>query len=394
MKKFTLITLLTLFIGLDVYSQCTPQAVYIPSAWAEPAAPTTPYTGFMCQGHDTLFTRSGWDYYDGDGYFVNLIAGSDVTVFIDGCTGNPASITIVDSTGGAGGLGVVIPGAFVAAACPNSLTFTAPYTGRYYVVYDSDNDCLTAGTVAIGISAIKLNNASSITNCNPIAGPVNDTICAAIPVTVGTTYTGNTTYASATDPLDTDVANAGFACSAPNNTIWYSFVPPVTGDYEFASDAPAVGGSSIWLGVFEAPTCTDPLLYIDCLVGADPGFPLTDTANLTAGSNYFIMIDGFSGAFGEFSFVINQLTTGINEINANDLSVYPNPFTDLITVKNGSSVQDFKVEILNVVGQVVYSEQMNNLVNATIDAKAFAKGVYTIRFINNDGIVTKKLVKQ
>ncbi|MBK7966697.1 MAG: T9SS type A sorting domain-containing protein [Bacteroidetes bacterium] len=379
---------------MEAYSQCTPQATYVPSAWAEPSAPATPYTGFMCIGHDTLFTRAGWQYYDGDGYFVNLIAGSDITIYTDSCTASPASLTIVDSTGGTGGQGNIIAGAYVAAACPNSLNFIAPYSGKYFIVYDADNNCLNLGSVAIGSSAIKLNNASSITNCTPFPAPANDSICNAIPVTVGTMYSENTTYASATDERDADVVGSGFACSLPNNTLWYSFTPAVSGDYEFASDAPLSGGSSLWLGLFNAPTCVDPLVYVDCLEGAIPGTPWADTASLTGGVNYYIMIDGFSGAIGAFSFTVNALSTGINEINAKDFSVYPNPFTDLITVQNSSIAQNINVEIVNMVGQVVYKEQKNNLVNATIDTKSLAKGVYFIRFISNEGIATKKLIKQ
>ena len=175
--------------------------------------------------------------------FINLIAGSDVTFFIDGCTGFPASLTIVDSTGAAGGLGTVIPGAYVAAACPNNLNFIAPYTGRYNLVFDADGNCSNFGSTAIGIAAIKLNNAASITNCTPFPAPVNDSICNAIPVTLGTIYSGNSTYASATDERDADVVNGGFACSAPNNTLWYSFTPAASGDFEFVSDAPLVGGA-------------------------------------------------------------------------------------------------------------------------------------------------------
>jgi len=394
MKKITLIFLLTLFIGLEVYSQCTPQAVYTPSAWAEPAAPTTPYSGYMCQAHDTLFTRSGWDYFDGDGYFIKLIAGSNVTVYIDGCTGNPASITIVDSTGGAGGAGVVIPGAFVAAACPNSLTFVAPYTGLYYVVYDSDGNCANLGTTAIGISALKLNNAASYPNCTPVPVPVNDTICGAIAVTLGTTYSGNTALAEATDPRDADVAASGITCSAPNNTMWYSFTPAVTGDYELSSNSPATGGARLWFAVFEAANCTAPLTYIDCLTGADPGLPLSDTVNLTAGSNYYIMVDGFSGSTGQFEFFLTALSVGMNEINSGDLNVFPNPFRDEITINNKSNVKDFNVEIVNVMGQVVYSSRIENLVNQVIDTRDFAKGIYMVRFQNEKDTITKKLIKQ
>ncbi|MFN0188926.1 MAG: T9SS type A sorting domain-containing protein [Bacteroidia bacterium] len=394
MKKFTLIILLTIFFGLDVNSQCLPMATYAPSAWSDPGTPTVQYTAFMCNNHDTLITRTNWDYYDGDGYWINLFAGSDVTFFIDGCSGNPASLTIVDSTGAANGMGVIIPGAYVAAACPNSLNFIAPYTGKYYLVFDSDGNCGNLGTAGIGYAAIKLNNASNFINCTPVPPPQNDTICGAIPVFLGTVYSENTTYASFTDDRDGEVIVAGFACSTPNNTLWYYFNPLVSGDYEFATDAPVVGGARIWLGLFDGNTCTDAIFYVDCLNGAIPGTPTADTVALLGGTTYYIMVDGFSGAIGAFSFEVNALTTGTNEINAKDFSVYPNPFTDVITIKNSSIAQNINVEIVNMVGQVIFKEQMNNLVSSNIDTKSLAKGVYFIRFISNEGIATKKLVKQ
>ena len=146
--------------------------------------------------------------------------------------------------------------------------------------------------------------------------------------------------------------------------------------------------------MFESISCTDPLFYVDCLEGAIPGTPWADTVSLLGGTNYYVMVDGFSGAIGAYSFTVNALTTGINEINAKDFSVYPNPFTDAITIKNSSIAQNINVEILNMVGQVVFKEQMNNLVTSNIDTKSLAKGVYFIRFISNEGIATKKLVKQ
>lgn len=395
MKKSTLFTFLLIIAGLRAMGQCTPIFTYGPSAWAVPSAPTTPYTGFMCQGFDTLFTRPGWAFYDGDGYFVRLIAGSQVIFYVDSCVGFNSSITIVDSTGGPNGLGNPIAGAFAAAACPNQLSFTAPYTGRYFIVFDTDGNCTTSGTAAVGTAGIKLVNASSFTNCNPIPVPVNDTICGALPVTLGTVYSGNTVIAEPSDPRDADVSASGYACSAPNNTMWYSFTPTATGDYELASNAPATGGASLWFGIFEAPTCTDPLTYIDCLFGADPGVPFADTVLLSAGTQYYIMVDGFSGSTGLFEFTLTALFTGVNELKSGDLAVFPNPFRDELTIRNTSNVKDFNVEIVNVMGQVVYSSRMENLISQVVDTKGLANGIYTVRFLSNNGsAVTKKLVKQ
>ena len=395
MKKSTLIALIILLTGVKAFSQCTPMSTYTPSAWEELAAPGVPYNGFMCQGHDSLYTRAGWAFWDGDGYWIKLIATSQVVIYVDSCTGPLTSITVVDSTGGPGGVGTPIAGAYVAAACPNTLNFTAPYTGLYYIVYDSDNNCGNSGSTPIGTSSVKLVNASSITNCTPIPLPVNDTICGALPVTLGVTYSGNTALAEATDPRDADVVASGITCSAPNNTMWYSYTPAATGDFELSSNSPTTGGASLWFAVFESPSCTDPLTYVDCLIGADPGFPYADTVPMNAGTQYYIMVDGYSGSTGQFEFTLNALGgVGLNELNGNSFNVFPNPFADEITISNSSAYSDFSVEIVNVMGQVVYSSRVTNLVNNVIDTHNFAKGIYSVRIMNEAGFVTKKLIKQ
>jgi hypothetical protein len=270
--------------------------------WTETATFPAAYTGFLCAGHDSIYTRPTWAFWDGDGYACKLIAGEQVTITVDSCltTGN-SSITICDSTVTlTPNSGNILAGLYVAAACPNSLSFTAPYTGTYYIVFDSDNDCSTAGTAPMGTCSIKLNNAASFTNCNPIPAPVNDTICGAIALTLATPVSGTTSYASATDPRDADVAAAGYACSLPNNTVWYSFTPANNGNFDFNTTSP-VGGLDMWVGLFSTTSCTDVLTYLDCQIAAAPGGTYTTTAALTGGQLYYLMIDGYSGSTGAFT---------------------------------------------------------------------------------------------
>gem|GEM_PF-4935806 len=376
----------------NAVSQCiptTPWAGYL--TWTEPAIAPTPYTGFLCQGHDSIFTRPGWAYFDGDGYEIHLIAGSQVTVRTDSCsTTVPASITMIDS------IGNIIAGAYAAAACPNSLNFTAPYTGTYFIGYDTDGDCTNAGTAAVGTSSVKLNNASSITNCNPLQ-PINDTICAAIPLTLATPVTGSTLYADLTDPRDADVIAAGFICSTqPNNTIWYSFTPPSNGNYDFNTTSPATGGLDAWIGVFSASSCTGTLTYVECLVGASPGGSFTDTEYLTGGQLYYFMMDGFSGSAGAFTLELVANTTGIDEnaTLASQVSVYPNPSKGLLNIANNLKSKDVTFTIFNSVGQNMYAAELNSNMTTQVDVSFLANGIYMIQFKSNDGIFTKKIAVQ
>jgi hypothetical protein len=82
---------------------------------------------------------------------------------------------------------------------------------------------------------------------------------------------------------------------------------------------------------------------------------------------------------------------GINENNAlNGVSVYPNPFTDLlqINIQDGTS----QIRIMNAVGAVVYDQKVN-AGRTEINTASFANGVYLAEVTNSNGTATIKLVK-
>jgi hypothetical protein len=51
-------------------------------------------------------------------------------------------------------------------------------------------------------------------------------------------------------------------------------------------------------------------------------------------------------------------------------------------------------KLININGQVVYTENVSNKTNATIDMNAFAKGVYTLQIVSDNGVATQKVIKQ
>lgn len=397
MKKFTLILLFvsTLIVG-NVRAQCVPQSTYGDNAWQEAAAPGVVYQGYLCQGHDSIYTRNGWAYYDGDGYIVHLIAGSQVEFTTQNCATSAASLTLVDSTGATGGVGVVIPGAFAAATCPNSLIVTAPYTGKYYIVFDTDNDCSTTGADSVGTATAKLLNPGAITNCSPFAAPANDTICGAITITEGVMVAGNTAFAAGSDPLDAAAVTAGYACGTPNNTLWYSFTAPVTELYYFDTNSPA-GGLDGYIGVFEASACTSPLTYVSCIFSAFPNGSYRDSLDLTAGTTYFIMMDGYSGSVGAFDLIIQRASTvGIHENTAQEnlFMVYPNPAKDQLTITPANALKNYSLKITNAMGATIFTVDKTSQPDQVIDISHYANGIYTVQLETESGVSVKKVVKQ
>ena len=81
----------------------------------------------------------------------------------------------------------------------------------------------------------------------------------------------------------------------------------------------------------------------------------------------------------------NSLLDEVNEMNADNYAIFPNPATSIISVK-GNDVQ--KVVIFNTIGQVVFTQQGN----ADISVAQFPKGLYFVQIYNSgNSFVTKKI---
>ena len=60
-------------------------------------------------------------------------------------------------------------------------------------------------------------------------------------------------------------------------------------------------------------------------------------------------------------------------------------------------VQDLDVRIINVIGEVVYTENLNEFVGEytkQVDLATYTKGVYFLEITTNDGLTNKKLILQ
>jgi hypothetical protein len=122
-------------------------------------------------------------------------------------------------------------------------------------------------------------------------------------------------------------------------------------------------------------------------------------SNIPGSFNYdYITSNGVCPADSSFVEVIvdgdcNFLSLGDEQFA--ELSVYPNPATDVINITNPSNLGGLGVEIMDINGRIVYSNAslLLNTDAATIDISRFERGVYTLRIFNNDGQSTFKVVK-
>ncbi|MBK7181751.1 MAG: T9SS type A sorting domain-containing protein [Bacteroidetes bacterium] len=95
-------------------------------------------------------------------------------------------------------------------------------------------------------------------------------------------------------------------------------------------------------------------------------------------------------------------TIGIVEatILENEVIVYPNPASSSLTVQYPLGFEKYNLMIFDAVGQVVFSEQLNDASGATgtsnkqIDVSSFAKGMYILSVQTEYGSTYKRIVIQ
>lgn len=98
-----------------------------------------------------------------------------------------------------------------------------------------------------------------------------------------------------------------------------------------------------------------------------------------AGERSALLIDDLSIEQGQ--------AVGVSNVDAINVSVYPNPATDVINVRGEGIIS---VEVIDVAGRVVRTAEGEGAINTT-DLSA---GTYMVRTVTNQGVCAKRIVKK
>lgn len=99
--------------------------------------------------------------------------------------------------------------------------------------------------------------------------------------------------------------------------------------------------------------------------------------------------EGFT--FDDFKcMLIDGYMVNTFELYNNGISIYPNPITDLLTLELSEFSEINQLSILDVSGQLVYSNKDINNSVVNIDTKNWSRGIY---FVKLNGLETRKVVK-
>lgn len=87
----------------------------------------------------------------------------------------------------------------------------------------------------------------------------------------------------------------------------------------------------------------------------------------------------------------------VNSLNHSDLNtgiqIYPNPARNLLSFKLAGKIADFRLEIKNLNGQIVYTDHNNNITEYEVDLSDFLSGIYTLKLIIDKQVHIGKFIK-
>jgi hypothetical protein len=262
-----------------------------------------------------------------------------------------------------------------------------------------------------GTSIYAGTNGASVYKINPVTKTLISTISAPIPnvrsLTYDATANGNqggfwaSTWA-------TDITQFDMSGTALN--FVYATSHTLTQMYGTAFDNVSPGGPYLW--VFDqgsSPEKSD-IVQINIASGmptgvihdvfSDVGISVGDTSGLAGGlflrSAPLSLVGVLQGSPTNRLFAYDITgASGVNEILEGDfINIYPNPVTDRVNIHlNLTNTDPVNLQIMNALGQVVYSTD-NNGMNNYFNVSAYEAGIYFVKVTYQGNVYTSRLVKQ
>ena len=196
-----------------------------------------------------------------------------------------------------------------------------------------------------------------------------------------------------------------------------SFTSGAFGNAIYTSDLYTLTATDVANGYFDMSIAT--------LSGWDPSTNSNTWENLTlSAGGYYLAVELFSGGGTYHVRIIDDATVGqpawssaiwypqdqaytngnafairmniganvgINENVANEVSIYPNPTSDILNISTNSNDLS-ELTVKDITGKIVLKQNFNNKI--TINTENYSKGIYLIDVKNNLGTVSEKISVQ
>ncbi|SFN85936.1 Por secretion system C-terminal sorting domain-containing protein [Paenimyroides ummariense] len=90
----------------------------------------------------------------------------------------------------------------------------------------------------------------------------------------------------------------------------------------------------------------------------------------------------------------NIIALSINEQLAQSFNLYPNPATNVINITNSENISVKQVEIYDITGKLINSQNFNNETEIQLNIENLTSGTYLLHLHTNEGVAVKKMIKK
>jgi len=163
------------------------------------------------------------------------------------------------------------------------------------------------------------------------------------------------------------------------NTIYSQSLEAGAGEKTYTYNVPSEGCYSFW--------------------AFDGGGNGLETSLIARDSDGFLIFDAADlGSLGIADFNVAALSSSNEILNDVRIGLSPNPADDQLNIAMElDKAMDLQVTIVNIAGQIVYQDNLNNLNEGlrsqSIDISSLQSGLYLLNLSNQDGVMTKKFAK-
>jgi hypothetical protein len=256
-----------------------------------------------------------------------------------------------------------------------------------------NSNLLSGGVYSVYVQAVCSADTSQFIGPFNVTMPLtNDSICDAETLPVdGVAYAFNNTGATV-EALDVDVAppvtalntNTGWVNNFMNNTTWFKFIAPPSGDIRINGTAINFNGQ---IAVYSPNSCTSIIANDleganDDAIGSSSVAPNFTICNLVPGQEYYLLHDGFA-APGIYSIALSEIIVNAGTSNG------------ILNVCYGETANLFD-GITNYQSGGVWTQQIPTLglQDSLFNTLGLASSIYPMTYTINDGCATDNEVVQ
>ncbi len=216
------------------------------------------------------------------------------------------------------------------------------------------------------------------------------------------------------EDLNNDSVSWELSTILPHNGTYCARINAVTAeDYLWTTCFELVDTAEYTLSYFYRATTTSTPTYFEIVLATDqnsaaisqvivPSALISNLAYLPGGApidvpttgSYYIGFhalsgDSLAGLRLDDINITGSAGAGINSIQAGKTVVYPNPSTGFIYLNSTVNSASFQVEVINALGQVVFTKKYGQLSSEMVDLTSQPAGQYVVKVINDKGVNTQ-----